>query len=56
MWTNFSGNSDEPPAIGMGCVPTEFAKAGTVIDLEARAKRALAVIIAKPIYRKTPPT
>ena len=38
--------------IGMGYVPPEFAKAGTVIEIEIRGKRAAAVVVAKPIYRK----
>jgi aminomethyltransferase len=39
--------------IGMGYVPPESAKAGTGIEIEIRGKRAAAVIVAKPIYRKT---
>ena len=39
--------------IGMGYVPTESAKAGTAIEIEIRGKRAPAVVVAKPIYRKT---
>ena len=38
--------------IGMGYVPPEFAKAGTVIEIEIRGKRAPAVVVPKPIYRK----
>jgi aminomethyltransferase len=38
--------------IGMGYVPPEFAKAGTVIEIEIRGKPAPAVVVAKPIYRK----
>ena len=38
--------------IGMGYVPPEFAKAGTVIEIEIRGKRAAAVVVPKPIYRK----
>lgn len=38
--------------IGMGYVPPEFAKAGTPIEIEIRGKRAAAVVVAKPIYRK----
>lgn len=38
--------------IGMGYVPPEFAKAGTLIEIEIRGKRAAAVVVAKPIYRK----
>jgi len=36
--------------IGMGYVPTEFAKAATKIEIEIRGKRAAAVIVKKPIY------
>ena len=39
--------------IGMGCVPTEFAKAGTVIEIEARGRRSPAVVVAKPIFKRT---
>ena len=39
--------------IGLGYVPPEFAKAGTPIEIEIRGKRAPAVVVAKPIYRKT---
>ena len=38
--------------IGMGYVPPEFAKAGTAIEIEIRGKRAPALIVPKPIYRK----
>ena len=38
--------------IGMGYVPPEFAKAGTAIEIEIRGKRAAAVVVQKPIYRK----
>ncbi|MDB6064597.1 MAG: glycine cleavage system protein [Pedosphaera sp.] len=38
--------------IGMGYVKPEFAKAGTAIEIEIRGKRAAAVVVAKPIYRK----
>lgn len=37
--------------IGLGYVPTEFAKAGTTIEIEARGRRAAAEIVAKPIYK-----
>jgi aminomethyltransferase len=37
--------------IGMGYVPPEFAKSGTAIEIEARGKRAPAVVVAKPFYR-----
>jgi aminomethyltransferase len=39
--------------IGMGYVPTACAKPGTPIAIEIRGKRAAAVIVSKPIYRKT---
>jgi aminomethyltransferase len=38
--------------IGMGYVPPEFAKPGTTIEIETRGKRAPAVVVAKPIYRR----
>jgi aminomethyltransferase len=38
--------------IGMGYVPTEFAKPDTKIEIEIRGKRFTAVVVSKPIYRK----
>jgi aminomethyltransferase len=38
--------------IGMGYVPTEFAKAGTVIEIETRGRRSPAVVVAKPIFKR----
>jgi len=38
--------------IGMGYVPTEFAKPDTKIEIEIRGKRFAAVTVKKPIYRK----
>lgn len=38
--------------IGLGYVPTEFAKSGTAIEIEIRGKRCKAAIVQKPIYRK----
>jgi aminomethyltransferase len=38
--------------VGMGYVKTEFAKAGTPIEIEIRGKRFAAVIVAKPLYKK----
>lgn len=38
--------------IGLGYVPTEFAKPGTPIEIEIRGRRQPAGIVAKPIYRK----
>jgi aminomethyltransferase len=38
--------------IGMGYVPPEFAKSGTPVEIEIRGKRAPAVLVPKPIYRK----
>ena len=38
--------------IGMGYVPPEFAKPGTVIQIESRGKRSPAIVVAKPIYNK----
>ncbi len=39
--------------IGMGYVPPESAKADTRIEIEIRGRRAPAVIVQKPIYRKS---
>ncbi|MCW5554233.1 MAG: glycine cleavage system aminomethyltransferase GcvT [Verrucomicrobiae bacterium] len=39
--------------IGMGYVPTEGAKPDTAIEIEIRGNRAPAVVVAKPIYRKS---
>ena len=36
----------------MGYVPPEFAKADTPIEIEIRGRRAPAVVVPKPIYRK----
>jgi len=38
--------------IGLGYLPPEFAKPGTRIEIEIRGKRAPAVVVPKPIYRK----
>ncbi len=38
--------------IGLGYVPLESAKAGTAIEIEIRGKRAPAVVVPKPFYRK----
>lgn len=38
--------------IGMGYVPPEFAKPGTVIEIEARGRRAAALVVPKPIYKR----
>jgi len=38
--------------IGLGFVPPEFSKPGTPIEIEIRSKRAPAIIVPKPIYRK----
>ena len=38
--------------IGMGYVPTEFATANTPVEIEIRARRAPALLVPKPIYRK----
>jgi aminomethyltransferase len=37
--------------IGMGFVPTKFAKPETKIEIEIRGKRYAAVTVAKPIYK-----
>ena len=39
--------------IGMGYVPPEFSKPETKIEIEIRGKRAPAVVVPKPIYRKS---
>ncbi len=41
--------------IGLGYVPPEFAKAGTPIEVEIRGRRAPAVVVPKPIYRRPNP-
>ena len=38
--------------IGMGYVPPAFAKSNTPVEIEIRGKRAPAVLVPKPIYRK----
>jgi aminomethyltransferase len=38
--------------VGMGYVPPELAKAQTPLEIEIRGKRAPAVVVPKPIYRK----
>jgi aminomethyltransferase len=38
--------------IGMGYVAPGLSKPGTAIEIEIRGKRAAAVIVSKPIYRK----
>jgi aminomethyltransferase len=39
--------------IGMGYLPADLAKPGTALEIEIRGKGAPAVVVAKPIYRKT---
>jgi aminomethyltransferase len=39
--------------IGLGYVGASFAKPGTLIEIEIRGKRAPAMVVQKPIYRKT---
>ena len=39
--------------IGMGYVPPELAKPDTTIEIEIRGKRFAAVVVPKPIYRKS---
>jgi glycine cleavage system aminomethyltransferase T len=36
----------------LGYVPAALAKPETPIEIEARGKRARAMVVAKPIYRK----
>jgi aminomethyltransferase len=38
--------------IGLGYVPTEFAKPGAKMEIEIRGKRFAAVVVPKPVYRK----
>ena len=38
--------------IGLGYVPLEYAKAQSPIEIEIRGKRATAVVVPKPFYRK----
>ena len=38
--------------IGLGYVPPAFAKAGTLLEIEIRGRRAAAVVVPKPFYRK----
>ena len=38
--------------IGLGYVPPEFAKPGTVLEIEIRGRRSPAVVVAKPIFKK----
>ncbi len=38
--------------IGMGYLPPAYGGVGTPIEIEIRGKRAAAVVVAKPIYRK----
>jgi aminomethyltransferase len=39
--------------IGLGYVPPEFSKTETPLEIEIRGKRAAAVVVPKPIYRKS---
>jgi aminomethyltransferase len=39
--------------IGMGFIPTGLAKPGTAIEIEIRGRRAPAMTVPKPIYRKS---
>jgi aminomethyltransferase len=39
--------------IGMGYVPPEFVKVDTKIEIEIRGKKFAAVVVPKPIYRKS---
>jgi aminomethyltransferase len=38
--------------IGLGYVPPEFAKPGTTIEIEIRGRRAPAVVVPKPFYKR----
>ena len=39
--------------IGLGYIPAGTAKAGDVIEIEIRGKRYAAVIVPKPIFKKS---
>jgi aminomethyltransferase len=39
--------------IGMGYVPPEFTKPGTALEIEIRGRRSPAVVVQKPIYRRS---
>ncbi|MSR42522.1 MAG: glycine cleavage system aminomethyltransferase GcvT [Pedosphaera sp.] len=39
--------------IGLGYVPTEFSQPDTLIEIEIRGRRSPAVVVRKPIYKKT---
>jgi aminomethyltransferase len=61
IWANGAGvgevvSGTQSPSlglgIGMGCVPPEFAKPDTKIEIEIRGKRFAAVVVPKPIFRK----
>lgn len=39
--------------IGLGYVPTELAKAGTAMEIEARGRRSAAVVVTKPIFKRS---
>jgi len=36
--------------IGLGYVPAESAKPGTIIEIEIRGRRCAAIVVPKPIY------
>ncbi len=38
--------------IGLGYVPPPFAAPGTALEIEIRGKRAPAIVVPKPVYRK----
>ena len=39
--------------IGLGYLPPALARPGAPIEIEIRGRRAAAVVVSKPIYRKT---
>src|SRR5207248_7593770 len=39
--------------IGLGYVPPEFAKPNTGLEIEIRGKRAAAIVVPKPFYRRS---
>ena len=39
--------------LGLGYVPPELAKAGTTLEIEIRGRRSPAIVVPKPIYKKS---
>jgi aminomethyltransferase len=62
IWANGAGvgevtSGTQSPSlgigVGMGYVPPEFALPATEVEIEIRSKRAPAVVVKKPIFRKS---